>query len=185
MSKSKHTNTTHPPPPLPSLSSLPDEIVLSCLALVPRIYHLNLSCVSKNLRALVLSLPELKGLRSVVPNKTNSLYLCFREAENSSFHWLTLRPNDETPTTTKDYRLFPNQTPFPSPPSYGSSTVTVGSKIFFIGGSSEPSSDLWILDTRSGTMTQGPSMSVPRIGRDAAVGVFDGKIFVIGNLAVL
>ncbi|KAG2329487.1 hypothetical protein Bca52824_000667 [Brassica carinata] len=84
-------------------------------------------------------------------------------------------------TTTKDYRLVPNPTPFPSPPNYGSSTVTVGSKIFFIGGSSEPSSDLWILDTRSGTMTQGPSMSVPRIGRDAAVGVIDGKIYVIGG----
>lgn len=106
MSNSKHNN--HPPPPSPpSLFSLPNEIVLSCLARVPKIYHLNLSWVSKNLRALVRSLPEHKGLRSV-PHKS-SLYLCFREDGNSSFHWLTL-----TTTTTEDYGLVLNPTPFPS-----------------------------------------------------------------------
>ncbi|CAN6903781.1 unnamed protein product [Brassica oleracea] len=128
MSNSKHNN--HPPPPSPpSLFSLPNEIVLSWLARVPKIYHLNLSWVSKNLRALVRSLPEHKGLRSV-PHKS-SLYLCFREYGNSSFHWLTL-----TTTTTEDYGLVLNPTPFPS---------------------------LLILS------------------RDAAVGVIDGKIYVIGG----
>nr|VDD56870.1 unnamed protein product [Brassica oleracea] len=40
--------STHPPPPL-SLSSLPDDIVFRCLALVPRSYHLSFSWVSKHL----------------------------------------------------------------------------------------------------------------------------------------
>ncbi|KAL0713975.1 hypothetical protein Bca4012_020953 [Brassica carinata] len=160
--------STHPPPQ-PSLSSLPDEIVLRCLVRVPRIDHLNISWVSKHLSSLVCS-PELNLLRSTLPK--SSLHLCFEENSNnqSSFHWFTL--NDG---------LVLNPTPFPSHPNYGSSTVAVGSKIFFIGGTKEPSTDLWILDTRSGNMTQGPSMSVPRIGRAAAAGVIDGMIYVMGG----
>ncbi|XP_033137045.1 F-box/kelch-repeat protein At2g22050-like [Brassica rapa] len=169
-------HTTHPPPPH-SLSSLPADIVLRCLVRVPKCHHLNISWVSKDLRFLVRS-PELKVLRSTLPK--SSLHLCFQKDDDhhSSFHWFTL---SETSTTTTEYGLVPNPTPFP-PHKYGSSTVTVGSKIFFIGGgSSEPSSDLWILDTRSGNMTKGPSMSVPREKGEAAVGVIDGKIYVIGG----
>lgn len=165
-----------PPPPSPSLSSLPDEIVLRCMALVPRSYDLSLSWVSKHLRALVGS-PELNKLRSNLHKK--SLYVCLGEkGSDSTVKWLTLRPVEKT------YRLVPNPTPFtpPHPLKKGSLTVAVGSKIFFLGGGSrEPSSDLWILDTRSGNMTQGPSMSVPRAGRCAAAGVIDGKIYVMGG----
>ncbi|KAG2257621.1 hypothetical protein Bca52824_076915 [Brassica carinata] len=129
------------------------------LSLAPRSYHLSLSWVSKNLRSLVRS-PELNSLRSI--RHKSSLYVCFRKGYNDpNVHWFTLRPTEETATTTTEYRLVPNPTPFPHP-KYGSSTVVVGSKIFFIGGSTEPSTDLWILCTRSGNMTQGPSMSVPR-----------------------
>ncbi|CAN6903780.1 unnamed protein product [Brassica oleracea] len=176
-------HTTHPPPPH-SLSSLPDDIVLSCLARVPRSYHLNISWVSKNLRALVRS-PELNFLRSTLPN--NSIHVCLEEEEDhdedenhSSFHWFTLNEISTT-AMTMEYGLVPNPTPFPPHPKYGSSTVAVGSKIFFIGGATEPSKDLWILDTRSGNMTQGPSMTVARKQRKAAVGVIDGKIYVIGG----
>ncbi|KAJ4890274.1 Galactose oxidase/kelch repeat superfamily protein [Raphanus sativus] len=167
----RHSSTHHP-----SLSSLPEEIVLRCLALVPRIYHVSVSLVSKQLRSLVLS-PELNGLRSIRNKK--SLHVCLRKGYND-VHWFTLRPSEETETAT-EYRLVPNPTPFPPHPNHGSSTVVVGSKIFFIGGYREPSSDLWILDTRSGNMTQGPSMSVPRAKNEAAVGVIDGKIYVIGG----
>ncbi|CAN7060073.1 unnamed protein product [Brassica oleracea var. botrytis] len=176
-------HTTHPPPPH-SLSSLPDDIVLSCLARVPRSYHLNISWVSKNLRALVRS-PELNFLRSTLPK--NSIHVCLEEEEDhdedenhSSFHWFTLNEISTT-AMTMEYGLVPNPTPFPPHPKYGSSTVAVGSKIFFIGGATEPSKDLWILDTRSGNMTQGPSMTVARKQRKAAVGVIDGKIYVIGG----
>ncbi|CAF2047733.1 BnaA09g35040D [Brassica napus] len=159
---------SHPPP----LSSLPDDIVLRCLALVPRMYHLNISWVSKDLRSLVRS-PELNLLRSTL----RSLHLCFQEDHsdnNSSFHWFTLNE--------AEHGLVLNPTPFPSHPSYGSSsTVAVGSNIFFMGGSREPSTDLWILDTRSGNITKGPSMSVARVGRTTAVGVIDGKIYVMGG----
>ncbi|KAJ4884529.1 Galactose oxidase/kelch repeat superfamily protein [Raphanus sativus] len=163
-------------PPQPSLSSLPDDIVMRCLVRVPRSYHLIISWVSKDLRSLVRS-PEFNVLRSTLPK--SSLHVCFEQNDdddNSSFHWFTLNES----LTTKEYGLVPNPTPFP-PHKYGSSTVAVGSKIFFIGGSIEPSSDLWILDTRSGNITQGPSMSVPQRQRNAAVEVIDGKIYVLGG----
>ncbi|WZZ17593.1 hypothetical protein YC2023_110682 [Brassica napus] len=167
-SDSPDETMSHPPP----LSSLPDDIVLRCLALVPRMYHLNISWVSKDLRSLVRS-PELNLLRSTL----RSLHLCFQEDHsdnNSSFHWFTLNE--------AEHGLVLNPTPFPSHPSYGSSsTVAVGSNIFFMGGSREPSTDLWILDTRSGNITKGPSMSVARVGRTTAVGVIDGKIYVMGG----
>ncbi|RID54984.1 hypothetical protein BRARA_G02268 [Brassica rapa] len=162
--------------PQPSLSSLPDDIVLRCLVRVPRSYHLNISWVSKDLRSLVRS-PEFNVLRSTLPK--SSLHVCLEEDDdddNSSFHWFTLNE-----TSTTEYGLVPNPTLFPPHPKYGSSTVSVGSKIFFIGGSIEPSTDLWILDTRTGSITRGPSMSVPRRQRYAAVEVIDGKIYVLGG----
>ncbi|KAL0652095.1 hypothetical protein Bca4012_094786 [Brassica carinata] len=173
--------STHPPPP-PSLSSLPDEIILRCLALIRRSYHLNISWVSKHLKALVRS-PDLNLLRSTLPK--TSLHVCFQESstdydddhddDDSYFHWFTLNE-----TSTTEYQLVPNPK-LPSPPQYGSSTAAVESKIFFIGGSTEPSTDLWILDTRSGTMTQGPSMSVNSMQYGSSTVVVGSKIFFIGG----
>ncbi|CAH8361926.1 unnamed protein product [Eruca vesicaria subsp. sativa] len=176
MSKSNANEPPEKHTPQLSLSSLPDDIVLRCLVGVPRIYHLNVSWVSKHLRTLVRS-PELTVLRSTLPN--SCLNVCLEENldfDHSFFHWFTLNKTE--------YGFVLNPTPIPSHPSYGSSTVAVlgSSKIFFIGGPrGEPSTDLWILDTRSGTITQGPSMTVPRVARRAAVGVIDGKIHVMGG----
>ncbi|CAN6932282.1 unnamed protein product [Brassica oleracea] len=161
-------------PTQPSLSSLPDDIVLRCLVRVPRSYHLNISWVSKDLRSLVRS-PEFNVLRSSLPK--SSLYVCLEEDDdddNSSFHWFTLNE-----TSTTEYGLVPNPTTFP-PHKYGSSTVAVGSKIFFVGGSIEPFTDLWILDTRTGSITL-KVMSVPRRQRNAAVEVINRKIYVLGG----
>ncbi|CAN7065070.1 unnamed protein product [Brassica oleracea var. botrytis] len=85
-------HSSHHPPPPPSRSSLPEEIVLRCLAFVPRSYRLSLSWVSKELRSLLRS-PELNGLR---PDK-NSLYVCFQNKYNdpTTIHWFTLRPKVE------------------------------------------------------------------------------------------
>lgn len=169
-----NADSTHPSQP--SLSSLPDDIVLRCLVFIPRIYHLNISWVSKHLRSLVRS-PELNALRSILP-RSSSLHVCFQEIhgngddeeDHSTFHWFPL-----TSTEEEEYGFFLNPTPFPPHPNYCSSAVvSVDSKIFFIGGSREHSTDLWILDTRSGNITQGPSMSVPRVHLQAVVGVIDG-----------
>ncbi|CAF2100249.1 hypothetical protein HID58_094393 [Brassica napus] len=65
-------------------------------------------------------------------------------------------------------------------PSLGSA-VSVGSEIYFIGGRSVPSMQLWILDTRSGHLKTAPSMKVCRSDVKVAVGVVDRKIHVIGG----
>ncbi|KAG7567235.1 Kelch repeat type 1 [Arabidopsis thaliana x Arabidopsis arenosa] len=168
-------------PSLPSFSSLPDEIVLDCLQRVPRSYYLNLCRVSKTLRSLVRS-PELSRLRSLLPK--NSVYVSFSEnnAPHTIYRWFTLKKTTmKTAMKTFGYKLVKIPIPFPSHHHmYNSSAVAVGSEIYFVGGSFKPLSDLWILDTRTGTFTQGPSMKVARTD-EASVGVINGKIYVIGG----
>ncbi|KFK32845.1 hypothetical protein AALP_AA6G294500 [Arabis alpina] len=162
----------------PSFSSLPDDVVLNCLHRVPRCYYLNLSCISKTLRSLVRS-PELHRLRSLLPK--HSLFLSFREedAPDNMFYWFTLRPIEKK--TKIEHRLVRTTIPFPSHSfMHRSSTVAVGSEIFFIGGSLKPSRDLWILDTGTGELTQGPSLKVART-YETVVEEIDGKIYVIGE----
>ncbi|VVA93578.1 unnamed protein product [Arabis nemorensis] len=167
----------------PSLSSLPRDIVWNCLLRVPRSNHLNISCVSKTLRSLVLS-PE---FRSLLPK--DSIYVSFlapRTAMSTNCHWFTLRRLPIENTKKIQYRLFAVPIPFPCDAglfrSYYPTSVVVGPEIYFVGGPYflNRSSDLWIFDTRSGKLTQGPSMKVARTG-DYLVGVVDGKIYVIGG----
>ncbi|CAA7044855.1 unnamed protein product [Microthlaspi erraticum] len=145
MSTHSASNANEPPQQgnrqLSSLSSLPEEIVLSCLARVPRNCHLKHRWCLKN--------PKIE--------KTTT-----------------------TTTTTNEYCLVP--TMLPSHPLMTESlSVSVGSEIYFVGSSTQtPSTDLWILDTRSGKFVQGPSMKIPRSRVHTWLGVIDGKIYVIG-----
>ncbi|KAG2286608.1 hypothetical protein Bca52824_046212 [Brassica carinata] len=146
------SNPEQPPPQKDNhLLSLPEDIVLSCLARVPRNCNLNLTHVSKTLRTFVSS-PELNRLRSLLPK--SSLYVCFYEINDNAtwtHRWLTLEK------TTTEYRLvlFPCQhCPFMD----RSLAASVGSEIYFLWKHLRYPSDLWILDTRSGKLSLGPSM---------------------------
>ncbi|CAH8265552.1 unnamed protein product [Arabidopsis lyrata] len=160
-----------------SLSCLPDEMVLNCLVRVPRRYYENVACVSRRLRSLVRT-PELYRMRSLLHK--DSVYVCFCDRENYStdatYLWFTLRP-----TRTTGYQLVPIS--FPSHCfMFRSSTVAVDSEIYFVGGRPNPT-ELWILDTRSGKLRQGPiKPESRRIASSNAVGVFGGKIYVIQDL---
>ncbi|KAL0897965.1 hypothetical protein Bca101_081926 [Brassica carinata] len=153
------------------LLSLPEDIVLSCLARVPRDCDLNLAYVSKTLRSF-LSSPDLNRLRSLLHK--SSLYVSFYEINKNgtwTYRWLTLEK------TTIGYRLvlFPcHRYPFMN----RSLAVSVGSEIYFLLKYLEYPSDLWILDTRSVKLSQGPSMKAALMSE--AVGVIDGKIYVMG-----
>ncbi|CAH2061551.1 unnamed protein product [Thlaspi arvense] len=160
-----------------SISSLPEELILRCLACAPRNCYLNLSRVSKTLRCLVRS-PELHRLRSLLPK--NSTYVCFKEYKGTKYRWLTLRRVEKT--TTIKYRLIPAGFPSRHPFRHASSAVAVGSDIYFFGASFEPSSDVWIINTRSGKFRKGPNMKVARRADETVVGVIDGKIYVITAL---
>ncbi|KAG2278949.1 hypothetical protein Bca52824_061504 [Brassica carinata] len=84
----------------------------------------------------------------------------------SATHCLTFRPGE---TETTDYM------PLEDVPIH-SSPVSVGSEIYFIGRCND---NLWILDTRSRNLRTAPGMNVSRSMREAAVGVVDGKIYVV------
>ena len=160
------------------LSWLPDELVLQCLLRVPKTYDLNLSYVSKTLRSLVRS-PDLHRLRSSLPK--NFIYVYFRGEKTlePKQYWFTLRQVQSSKPEI-EYQLIPVNNLPSHPFMYHSSAIAVGSEIFFVGGLSKPSSDLWILDTRSGELSQGPSMKVARTC-DSVVGVINGKIHMIGG----
>ncbi|CAN6832617.1 unnamed protein product [Brassica oleracea var. botrytis] len=169
--------------PSTGLSSLPDDVVLNCLIRVPRSDDLSISCVSKTLRSLVRS-PEFCRLRSRLPKKSVYLFYSFRQ-DPESFHWITLRRGDKT--THHDYQWdqrtcsWANLLIFSHSFMKFSSAVSVGSEIYFLHGCPWPGRNLWFFDTRSGTLQMGPSMKNARLAQEEAVGVVDGKIYVIGG----
>ncbi|KAL0897725.1 hypothetical protein Bca101_081686 [Brassica carinata] len=165
-----NSNSEKPPQednyqPSSCLSSLPDDVVLNCLTRVPRCDHLNMSCVSKTLRSLVRS-PELCRLRSCLPKK--SVYLFYHNyQEPQTYHWITLRRSEKM-ITTHDYQM-----------EHRSCSLA---EIYFTDhGCSCPSRNLWVLDTRSGTIRMGPSMKVARWAWSTGRGVVDRKIYAIGG----
>ncbi|CAH8328971.1 unnamed protein product [Eruca vesicaria subsp. sativa] len=161
---------------------LPDDVVLKCLSRVPGRYDLKLSLVSKALRSLVCS-PELHRLRSqLLPKK--SVFLSYHIYQgpmdpSPSFRWITFRPGEKT----TDYQLEQRSLSLADvvPTHRFGHAVSVGSEIYFIGGRSVHSPELWILDTRSGHLRTAPSLKVGRLKYKEAVGVVAGKIYVIGG----
>ncbi|CAA7019849.1 unnamed protein product [Microthlaspi erraticum] len=170
-----NTNDNEPLPPNndgpqspSSFFTLPKDIVLNILARVTRHKHPILSCVSKNIRSLVRS-SELHKTRSL-QGKDDSFYVCFRDFYSPFlfFHWFTLDQN----------RLV--SIPFPSPPEPNSSALMIGHEIYLVGGClNNLCRSMWILDSRSGKLRQGPNRLVAR--HFPAVGVVDKKIYIFGG----
>ncbi|XP_010431567.1 PREDICTED: F-box/kelch-repeat protein At2g22030-like [Camelina sativa] len=157
-------------------SSFPDDIVLNCLARVPRRYYPTISGVSRHFRSLVRS-PELADIRSLVSRDNVIFYVCFMEYYTSleKCHWFTLNPNDkETGGILNSVEVLSKEM------LYSTSSVSIGYKIYFVGGSSlNPSSGLWIFDSWSGQLCEGPRMKVAR--SRPGVAVIDEKIYVMGG----
>ncbi|KAJ4902739.1 F-box/kelch-repeat protein [Raphanus sativus] len=166
------SNPEQPPPQKKNhLLSLPEDIILSCLARVPRNCNLNVAQVSKTLRTFVTS-PELNRMRSLLHK--SSLYVCFDKINQfgkSTNRCLTLEK------TSNEYRLvlFPCQRQLFMDHYLA---VSVGSDIYLLSKYFQYPSNFWILDTRSGKLSQGPNMKVEL--RDETMGVIDGKIYVMG-----
>ncbi|KAL1190362.1 F-box/kelch-repeat protein SKIP6 [Cardamine amara subsp. amara] len=156
------------------LSSLPDEVAISCLARVPISDYAALSLVSKRYRSLMVS-PELKKARVLMGYTKKCLYTCLITRNNSTPLWFIL---GREKTKKRLMSPFPS---FPSQPPVGSTLVAFDWGIYLIGGrvNQKPSSDAWLLDCRNHTWRQIPSMSVARAY--AAAGVVGGKIYVFGG----
>ncbi|KAL9285439.1 putative F-box/kelch-repeat protein [Arabidopsis thaliana] len=165
--RAKTMSTTAKEAPSSLFSLLPNEIVLNILARVPRWYHPILSCVSKNLRSLVSS-SELKITRSLL--EKDRFYVCFQEHSNSpsltTYHWFSFTENRRCLVSI----LFTSLVE----PYFA--TLTLGPEIYFVGKSRR----MWILDSRSGKLRQGPR---PLVACDqAAVGLVNDKIYVFGGI---
>ncbi|XP_010516012.1 PREDICTED: F-box/kelch-repeat protein At5g49000-like [Camelina sativa] len=175
--------STPQPPPNPSL---PDDLLLSCFARVSRLYYPTLSLVSKRFRSLITS-PELYKIRSLLGHSEICLYVCFEYYDGihgPNTRWFTLcRKPDQTLNKNEKssgYVFATLQTPN-YPPVRSSNLVAVGSNIYNIGGSiyNVPLSKVSILDCRSHTWREGPSMQVERYW--SVVNVLDEKIYVAGG----
>ncbi|KAG2242609.1 hypothetical protein Bca52824_095546 [Brassica carinata] len=168
--KKKHKNKTKAQPL--SFSSLPDELVENILARISKWKYPNLSLVSKRFLS-ILSSPELYKTRFRIGTTEPCLYFCLEDSPNiSPPKWFTLRMKSANETLTQGYVTHRDYSLVPVP-------SIVGSDIYLIGGPSNgpPSSLVRILDCRSHTWRDGPSMSVARAGASAYF--IHGKIYVM------
>ncbi|CAA7033574.1 unnamed protein product [Microthlaspi erraticum] len=163
-----------------TLMMLPDDLVLNCIARVSRSYYPILSLVCKRFRSLLVS-TELYQTRTLLGCTEPCLYVCLKlPTYYSRQHWFTLcrRP---TNNGCKKF-LLPITCPN-SPCTYQSDFARVGSKIYAIGGrlisSREATSSVMVMDCRSHTWSDAPSMLVARAAPSACV--LDGKIYVTGG----
>ncbi|CAA7026778.1 unnamed protein product [Microthlaspi erraticum] len=163
------------PPPV-SFLSLPHDIVDNCLARIPRILRPALSLVSRSFRSIIAS-PELEVTRLRMGIVDDCLYVCLEmgDENNPNPRWFTLAP------IPKRQKLLPILDSFPYQHPETSTIVSMGSKMYLIGGlvDEERSRRVLFLDCRSHQWFSLPDMIVPR-DRPAAE-VIDGKIYVIGG----
>ncbi|KAL1205257.1 F-box/kelch-repeat protein [Cardamine amara subsp. amara] len=173
------TKNSSPPPSAPSFSSLPEEITVNFLARISRPYYPLISVVSKTFHS-ILSSTELYAARSHLGSTEQCLYVCLWDKNNQFPQWFTLWINPNRTMKKKTTGLL---VPIASSnfPSVSNSTIVVGSDIYVIGGpiDNEPSSAVRILDCRSHTWREAPSMNVARWNPLARV--YDGKIYVMAG----
>ncbi|XP_010531372.1 PREDICTED: F-box/kelch-repeat protein SKIP6-like [Tarenaya hassleriana] len=172
------------PPPL--IPPFPDDVAVNCIARVPRCFHPSLALVSKGITSLLTS-TDLYAARSILGCAESVLCICLGFMDDPETHWYTLtrkpfRTKPPSTTTTEDPFVLVKS--FVSPPRVQFGTVSVGSEIYFIGGSNGgvPTSSVSIFDFVSRTYREAPNMLMPR---SIATGLFvDGKIYVAGGCKV-
>ncbi|KAM7262005.1 hypothetical protein ACFE04_021082 [Oxalis oulophora] len=177
-------NESQPPPQQEEqlIAYLPNDAALNILSRIPRVHHPKLSLVSKPFRSIIAS-PFFFSTRHHLNATEPCLYLCLRlstttTAAAASRHFYTLHQN---PISKKRSLSLIATHPLSL---IGSAFVTVGPKIYVIGGSINDvsSSHVRTLDCRFHTWGEVPNM---RIGREfAAAGVVEDKIYVIGGCVV-
>ncbi|CAL9227939.1 unnamed protein product, partial [Arabidopsis halleri] len=141
-------------PPVKTIMMLHDDLVLNCLACVSRSNHPTLSLVCKRFRSLLAS-KELYQTRTLLGRTERCLY---RQNSSRKFLASILSPN-----------------------STSAGVAVVGPNIYAIGGGIKNNalSSVMVMDSRSHTWREAPSMRVPRIFPSACT--LDGKIYVTGG----
>ncbi|XP_006301280.2 F-box/kelch-repeat protein At4g23580 [Capsella rubella] len=163
--------------PVISFMMLPDDLILSCLARISRLHYPSLSLVSKRFRILIAS-KELYQTRILLGRIESSLYVCFRSYRHytNPLRWFTLCQR----LHNAEKVLVPIPSPN-SPVDFKTTVVAVGHYIYAIGGfvNYNALSTVMVMDCRSNTWSEAPSMRVARVLPSACV--LDEKIYVIGG----
>lgn len=155
-----------------TFSSLPEDIVLDCLARVSRFHHPTLSLVSRDVRSVIAS-PELEATRSRMGIREDFVCLDLNK-NNPNPRWFILS------VFPKQQKLLPLPL-FPYQHPKSSTVVSINSVIYIIGGfvNGKRSNRVLILDCISHQWRSLPNMCQPRVS--PAADVIDGKIYVIGD----
>ncbi|KAG7588574.1 F-box-like domain superfamily [Arabidopsis suecica] len=170
--------------------SLPNDLVVTCLARVSRLYYPNLSLVSKNFRSIIAS-PELYQTRTLLGLTENFLYVCLLFPHETNPRWFILKPNQTlTNHTTKKSKKKKKKkdsrsgnrlasiTILNSPTVEWSGLIAVGSNLYAISKDIEeaPYSNIWFLDCRTHTW-----LEVPRMRLSDPDGEFERKMYLPGS----
>ncbi|KAJ4913939.1 putative F-box/kelch-repeat protein [Raphanus sativus] len=166
--------------PLPSFSSIPDDVIVNVFARLSKSHYSSLCLVSKNFYSL-LSSPDIYFARSLVGNTDCArLYvrLWLPNPSSISHHhhsWFNLGYRQGRLSLVPVKALSSSG----SPDRLNSATVAVGSEIYEIGGSNEEQRTraVRVLDCRSHTWRRAPDMKVAR--KHAKSYLLDDKIYVI------
>ncbi|CAA7016570.1 unnamed protein product [Microthlaspi erraticum] len=170
-----------PPTPTPNqwslLMSLPNDLLLNCVARLSRLYYPTLSLVCKSFGALLAS-PELYKTRSLLGQTEICLYVCIRCGSGRRWYTLCRKPDktlDDTESKSSGYVLA--RVPVPDVtgpgPNFGG-LVAVGSDIYQIDKFVSS-----VVDCRSHTRCEAPRFPVKLWASSACV--VDEKIYVAGR----
>lgn len=157
------------------LMSLPNDLIMDCIARVPRRYYPTISLVCKMFRSIIVS-PELYTRRHLLDCFDDcSIYVSISSNIPTKFSWYVLDRKTPGRSTTNNCLVAVPSLP---PMSLHASLAVVGSKIFAMGGyGSDYESSVFLIDCSSNTCHL--SNNMPRSMYRACSDVVDGKIYVV------
>ncbi|AED93778.1 Galactose oxidase/kelch repeat superfamily protein [Arabidopsis thaliana] len=165
--------------------SLPDEIVLNCLARISRSYYPKLSLVCKTFRTLLIS-NELTVARVQLKTYESFFHVClkFPDKPNPSMFTLWIKPGQIlTNQLEKNERSTGATRLVQIPSSYCSIVphylISVGSEVYGLSQHNDPSSNMFVRNKEDLFWCNAPNMTVARA---KAIGhAYNGKLYVMGG----
>nr|VDC91881.1 unnamed protein product [Brassica oleracea] len=169
-----------------SLFSLPDDIVLNCIARISTSYYPKLSLVSKTFASLISSY-ELYKTRCLQNTYEEILHVCLQFPMDRRPSWfsLWLKPNqtltndlERKEKSSRNALLVQIRSSYcPHRPKF---MFMVGSEWYAINQYGYPASDLSVYKSGIWDWREAPNMTVAR-GEDVIAGVLNDKIYVMGG----
>ncbi|RID42860.1 hypothetical protein BRARA_J02717 [Brassica rapa] len=162
-----------PNPSPPSFLSLPDVIILHCLARISKSYYPKLSLVSKTFRSLILS-TELVHARFHHKTQEPFFSICLQLPDRPRPSWFTLWVQPEKKKAT--FVQVPSSSYAPQVPLL---VLAVGSDVYALRQGYPPSQAMFVRNRENILWSNAPNMTVARVNPAACV--LDGKIYVVGG----